>query len=481
MKSKVLWNMVEDIRIKFKKLDMVLSVRPEGSLNEVETNLKGALKKSFIRREKKYIDPSSSSSLHFDYLQGERWGSGLIAGANRSSLVTSNSLPFVVSSSKNHHERWGSGLFRLIVLVGMSTSVIAYGMTAELTYSRASQAAQKGDWHTAQEKMSSLLVDAPDRADIAYDCGVVAYKKQEFEKAEAYFKKVIESKNASAHLKKQAWFNRGNSHVALKQLPEAIKDYQEVLKLDPHDKAAQHNMKKVQEMLQQQQNKDQQKDQDKNQKQDQDKKQDQQQQGNDQQKQDQQKGDKKDQQQGNQNKDQQGNDTSSGQDLKKDKNKDAQHGTEKNKDGKKQDDQQSGDEKKEDQSGGSEKQEEEKADGQQEGDQKDEAGDGSEGQGSDKQQEQIGDNHASTPEENKSGKQLKPTQAGEKEQEMQQGEVVDYRKEEQKKLEQSLSPQDQWMARVLERSDKRDEQINKKMIKSTIDKNMAGKHGQNNW
>ena len=80
MKSRALWNVVENIRIQFKKLDTFIgkainrfpsvrpavsaialrdgrngslneviqispSVRPEGSLNEEKTNLKGALKK----------------------------------------------------------------------------------------------------------------------------------------------------------------------------------------------------------------------------------------------------------------------------------------------------------------------------------------------------------------------------------------------------------------------------------------------------
>src|SRR5579864_4055935 len=79
-------------------------------------------------------------------------------------------------------------------------------------YDKATYAAQNGDWQKAYEQLNRLLVDNPDRADIAYDAGVAAYNLQQFPHAQAYFLRAAEL--APADFACKGYYNAGNASVA---------------------------------------------------------------------------------------------------------------------------------------------------------------------------------------------------------------------------------------------------------------------------
>lgn len=340
----------------------------------------------------------------------------------------------------------------------------------DYAYGSAIAAAQTGDWKKAQQGLTAQVVDAPDRADLLYDNGVASYRLSEFEKAAAYFQSVAKSDTASADLKKQAYFNLGNTHVALKNLQEAIADYQAVLDIDSENEPAKHNLEKVRQMLAQQQQQDNQ-----NNDQNDDQNQDQQKKGSDQNKKDSQHGDSDDKNQESNDSNEQSSDNGGNE---KDQQKDNKQ-----------------DDKKNQESSGGKQEKEQSSDQQQEGQEENDSDNKSNEQQSNNQQDDFSDGHdsSSQPEQSadQSGQQpaaepdSQASQEDEKEQEIDASTMDDGENErlmeEQQALEQKLGNGKKWMARLLDRQEKEDEKAQKQLVKATIDKQLAGQHGQNCW
>lgn len=119
-------------------------------------------------------------------------------------------------------------------------------------YDTAIVAANNQQWDDAHRLLQELVVDNPDNAELLYDAGVVAYKKELFQEAHAYFSNVIkreEHKQGSSALTQQAYFNKGNAAVALKRYEDALSSYEKVLALDSDNARARHNYEVVQKML----------------------------------------------------------------------------------------------------------------------------------------------------------------------------------------------------------------------------------------
>ncbi|MFI5333210.1 MAG: tetratricopeptide repeat protein [Candidatus Babeliales bacterium] len=131
-------------------------------------------------------------------------------------------------------------------------SCICMPMHAWFEHGRAVNAAHSGDWQRAHTLLTTELVNHPHDPSVVYDAGVAAYKTGDYEQARAYFDHVISLPQASDQLKERAYFNAGNTQVALKQFEQAIKKYEQALSIDPHDEHARHNLEIVKKMLEQQ-------------------------------------------------------------------------------------------------------------------------------------------------------------------------------------------------------------------------------------
>jgi len=126
-------------------------------------------------------------------------------------------------------------------------------LSAGLDYDFASHLAQQGNWERAQKLLSTLLIDSYDHADLLYDLGIVSYQNGDLQKACTYFSHATACEGVSDKLCEQAHFNAGNTRVALDELEDAIEQYEKVLAINPTNKFAQHNLDKVKKMLKQKQ------------------------------------------------------------------------------------------------------------------------------------------------------------------------------------------------------------------------------------
>lgn len=351
---------------------------------------------------------------------------------------------------------------RVLVLTGLATIHLYGGLCSEWSYSKASACAQRGDWSEARQRISTLLADTPDSPELLYDMSVVAYRSNEFEKAKLYGEHATQCARGNDILKERAFFNVGNTCVALNKLAEAVTAYQAALKIDPQDERAKHNLKKVQEMLEQQK-----KQQQNNQ---------QGQQGDSDQQTQPKQDDKKNQQSTNpqsKSKDthqepQESQSDSSASDEKQN------DGVAKGKQGEKNSGLQEGKQQNNDQ--GSNKNEER--------DKRNKPNDEPGNEQGDQKQKQEHGTHDSSPLNDKKN-QSHHTSGSKKNQAMQEGEsmedIGEMIRANEKKLEQNLAPHERWMVGVLRQREKDDKQANRQVIKAMVDKNLAGKDGQNCW
>ena len=137
-------------------------------------------------------------------------------------------------------------------LISIFTLIYCTQIFSLLDYDRAIAQSQKGDWQQSKEMLKNVLIEKSDRPDVLYDMGVSSFKSNEPDKALSYFTKAGQSPAATQSLREQAFFNAGNAHVALKQLQEAIDAYDKTLELNPSNKHALHNKEVVKKMLEQQ-------------------------------------------------------------------------------------------------------------------------------------------------------------------------------------------------------------------------------------
>src|SRR5579872_3242116 len=341
----------------------------------------------------------------------------------------------------------------MIILLLFFVSGLQASVGAEIAYSRACASGQCGDWQKAQQRMSGLVIDNPDRAELLYDNGVAAFRLQEFEKAAAYFDEVTKKSDTSARLKEQAHFNLGNTQVALNELPKAIMQYEAALAIDPKDERAKHNLEKVRALLAQQQQE--QKEEEKNQDGDSQSKQDKQQQ----------------KQGANQDKDKQQKQESGGSSDQQ-KSGDQQEQQSSQGKGEQSEQQKDSSEQKDNGASQSDKQ----------GDEEDKADGKSAGQDQDGKQDQFGNGHEDSPESdekksdahNVASQQDKKQDSADQKEDQEGGRALsaaddpeldkDRRAQDEQKMQKKFAPHEQWMARLLQKQDKADERANKQLI-----------------
>ena len=319
-------------------------------------------------------------------------------------------------------------------------------------YDFASHAVQSGNLDNAQDKLKKLVIDNPDRADVLYDLGVVSYEKGDASQANAYFCKAAECENVAQGLKEQAHFNSGNTYVALKELKQAIEQYECTLAINAENEYAKHNLDVTRQMLEQQKQQEQQQ-----QKQDQQNQNDQQQSCND-----------------------QNNESNQPEQQKDGKQSDSEQN--KNQENKNQDDSDHGSEKDQ---GDQAEAKTERNSGEQdrnEDGQGDEADDNERDRNDDSeqkpkqhetdQQQQDRREHTASSQKNASYSQDKNSQHEKQGSIAMQADL--YEKEEQR-------IKDPWLVDVLKTQEEKDKQANKKLMEAKIHDVCAGKDGQNCW
>lgn len=320
-------------------------------------------------------------------------------------------------------------------------------------YDRATYGAQNGQWKDAHEALNSILVNAPDSADVLYDAGVAAYNLKNYSQAAVYFSRAAECAPDNA-LKIRAYFNAGNASVADKKLAAALNQYNNVLDLDKTHEYARHNYDRVKQMIE-----------------DQKKEEEQQQKEQEQQQQDKQ--DKENDDQGNEQQDHNNDDQNDGDENESNNKKSQGKQTDKTESGgndtqgqehrdKKKDQKQSADNQKRD---SDQKSQEKSRDKENKNDIK------------------HGDKHAETPAKkshNSDGASVTSEGGQEQDKISNNMQAVSERQAQREAQEESWAQENPWLLEVLNDQERRDKEINKQLMEAKIHQH-GGKNGQNCW
>jgi len=330
---------------------------------------------------------------------------------------------------------------------------------AHFSYDLATYAAQQGNWDQAKEKLSKALVEAHDQSDLLYDTGVASYQLGDFTQANAYFCQAAAREDISTVLKEQAYFNSGNTCVALNELESAIDQYEKVLAINSHNKYAQHNLEQVKQILEQQHQNQQ--DNQKNDSSEQNQQENNSDGSNEQDQEQRADNQSNDNQSNNENNDQsKENDEHASQDGQQKERK-----TESGADGKEREDE------------GKKQGQRDKTENNKKRDHENNTKKKSDNAQAQQQQNNV-NNHNTTPEKDEStSPNSQDRESNEKKQSMASQDGAN--SEAQKDISDKL--QDPWLVQVLQKQEERDRQVNKQLMEAKIRDQFAGKDGQNCW
>ena len=119
-----------------------------------------------------------------------------------------------------------------------------------------SQAIKRGNTHykakeydAALEAYQSAVIDRPEDAISHYNLGTALYQKKQFEQAANEFRRSLDAVDLS--YRAQGYYNLGNAQIQLNDIEGAIRSYKSVLRLNPADLDAKHNLELALEKLEQ--------------------------------------------------------------------------------------------------------------------------------------------------------------------------------------------------------------------------------------
>jgi tetratricopeptide (TPR) repeat protein len=107
----------------------------------------------------------------------------------------------------------------------------------------------EGRYGEAHERYLEALREAPDSPIIRFNDGNALYQGAEFESALEAYRDAIES--GDSDLISDAWYNIGNVLYRRQMLQESLEAFKQSLRLDPTDTDAKHNLERVLEQMQQ--------------------------------------------------------------------------------------------------------------------------------------------------------------------------------------------------------------------------------------
>ena len=117
----------------------------------------------------------------------------------------------------------------------------------------------EGRFAEAHEMYLEALRENPGSPLIRFNEGNALYRNQEFERALEAYRDAIESGDTA--LAEGAWYNLGNSLFRQQQLDGSLEAYKQALRINPGDLDAKHNLERVLEQIEEQENQQEQQDQ----------------------------------------------------------------------------------------------------------------------------------------------------------------------------------------------------------------------------
>jgi len=117
---------------------------------------------------------------------------------------------------------------------------------------------EEGRFQEAHQKYLEALRESPESPLIRFNAGNALYQGQAFEQAMEAYQQAIES--GDPQLMSAAWYNLGNTLYRGQQLEPSLEAYKQALRLDPNDTDAKHNLERVLDQMEQQDQEDEQQD-----------------------------------------------------------------------------------------------------------------------------------------------------------------------------------------------------------------------------
>ncbi len=114
----------------------------------------------------------------------------------------------------------------------------------------------EGRFAEAHERYLEALSEDPDSPLIRFNDGNALYQSEDFQRAMEAYQWAIES--GDARLANAAWYNMGNALYRAEQLEPSLEAYKQALRDDPTDTDAKHNLERVLEQIQEQEEEQQQ-------------------------------------------------------------------------------------------------------------------------------------------------------------------------------------------------------------------------------
>ena len=97
-----------------------------------------------------------------------------------------------------------------------------------------------GDYAKALESYRDALERSPDSGEPHYNSGNALYRTEEYEDALQSYDQSLS--HAWGELRARGFFNRGNAAFQQQNYPEAVEAYEEVLRMNPDNRDAKHNL-----------------------------------------------------------------------------------------------------------------------------------------------------------------------------------------------------------------------------------------------
>jgi len=110
----------------------------------------------------------------------------------------------------------------------------------------------EGRYAEAHEMYLEALRENPGSPLIRFNEGNALYQNQEFERALEAYRDAIQSGDTA--LAEGAWYNLGNSLFRQQQLDASLEAYKQALRINPGDLDAKHNLERVLEQMEEQEN-----------------------------------------------------------------------------------------------------------------------------------------------------------------------------------------------------------------------------------
>ena len=118
------------------------------------------------------------------------------------------------------------------------------------TVEEANRLYAEGRYAEAHEMYLEALRQDPGSPLIRFNEGNALYQTQEFERALEAYRDALESGDSA--LAPGAWYNLGNSLFRQQQLDASLEAYKQALRIDPGDTDAKHNLERVLEQMEEQ-------------------------------------------------------------------------------------------------------------------------------------------------------------------------------------------------------------------------------------